>query len=117
MIKHYRSVREKRKTRVRAKIKGVILRPRLSIFRSNRYIYGQIIDDKKGETLVSKNSASLRLQGKYSKTKQAKSVGQLLAKKALKRGIKKVVFDRGAYQYHGRVKALAEGAREGGLEF
>lgn len=85
-------------------------RLRLSVFRSNKYIYGQVIDDKRGITLVEANSKSL-------KTKETEEVGKLLAKKAIKKGIKTVWFDRGKYKYHGKVKALAEGAREGGLNF
>lgn len=93
-------------------------RLRLSVFRSSKYIYGQIIDDKKGETLLAasdlSNSGDL---GNLSKTDKARLVGKLLAEKALKKGIKEVVFDRRRFKYHGRVKALAEGAREGGLKF
>lgn len=85
-------------------------RPRLSVFRSNKYIYAQIIDDERGITLVEANSKSLKIE-------KAKEVGKLLAKKAIKKGIKTVWFDRGKYKYHGKVKALAEGAREGGLNF
>lgn len=99
--------------------------PRLSVFRSNKYIYGQIIDDKKGQTLVTasdqkskiKNKQSLLLRNEKLKIEQAREVGKILAQQASKKGIKKVVFDRGLYKYHGRVRALAEGAREGGLEF
>lgn len=105
-------------------------RPRISVFRSTRYIYAQIIDDEKGETLVAACNIAVRKRKtksekrkakaqnlKLNKTEIARLVGKKLAKKALKAGIKKIVFDRGPYQYHGRVKALAEGAREGGLEF
>jgi len=102
---------KQRKARVRVKILGRESRPRLSVFRSNRFIYGQIIDDKKGKTLVSFSG-----KGK-AKTKVAFMVGEKLAKLALAKKIKSVVFDRGSYRYHGRVKALAEGARKGGLEF
>lgn len=128
-----------------------IHRPRLSVFRSHRYLWAQIIDDQKGETLVAasgkelisdkkqgtakapkerkrkisrlratsgaRSFASSRLQGKHPKIERAYLVGKLIAQKALKKGIKQVVFDRGPYQYHGRVKALAEGARKRGLEF
>jgi len=96
-------------------------RLRLSVFRSNKYIYAQIIDDKKGETLIAATdltakdgSSSFRRQ---SKVERAKEVGKMLAEKALAKGIKEVYFDRGKFKYHGRVKALAEGAREGGLIF
>lgn len=116
MIRRYKSVKEKRKVRTRAKVKGSTVRPRLSVFRSNRCIYAQIINDEKGETLVAVSEVDLKSDG-GSKTDRAVLVGQLLARKALKKGIKKVVFDRGCYKYHGRIKALAEGARESGLEF
>lgn len=97
----------RRKTRVRARIKNTKTRPRLSVFRSNRFIYAQIIDDSKGETLVS-------AQGLKS---EAEKVGEEIAKKALKRKVKKVVFDKSGYKYHGKVKELADSARKGGLEF
>lgn len=102
--------------RVRKKISGTPERPRLSVYRSNKAIYCQIIDDSKGHTLVAASSTENgQLTG--NKTEQAKSVGQLIAEKAKSAGIETVVFDRGGYLYHGRVKALAEGAREGGLKF
>jgi large subunit ribosomal protein L18 len=101
---------------IRKKISGSTSKPRLSIFRSNKGIYAQIIDDLKGTTLVSASVAELKnLKG--SKTEVSKSVGQLLAEKAISNGVSEVVFDRGGYLYHGRVKALADGAREGGLKF
>lgn len=90
-------------------------RLRLSVFRSSRYIYAQVIDGRQGQTVAEANSKSLELSG--NKTEQAKAVGKTLAERALAAGVKNVVFDRGAYRYHGRVKALAEGAREGGLNF
>jgi len=105
-----------RHRRIRGKIKGTSERPRLCVFRSNRYIYGQIIDDSQGRTLVSASDLKIKKE-KSKKVERAKEVGRLIAQKALKAGVKKVVFDRGGYRYHGRVKALAEGAREGGLEF
>ena len=117
MIKHHQSVKERRKARIRAKIKGRTVRPRLSVFRSNRCIYAQIINDEKGETLVAASEADLKTDGKSAKTNRAMLIGKILAQKALKKGIKKAVFDRGSYKYHGRIKALAEGAREGGLIF
>lgn len=118
MIKRRSLTKEKRKVRTRAKIKRRASRPRLSVFRSNRYIYGQIIDDEKGETLVAASDREIKKPNlKGTKTEIARLVGEKLAKKALKKGIKKVVFDRGPYKYHGRVKALAGGAREGGLVF
>ena len=90
-------------------------RLRLSVFRSAKHIYAQVIDADKGHTVAEANSKSLGLSG--NKTEQATAVGKALAEKASSAGVKRVVFDRGAYRYHGRVKALAEGAREGGLEF
>jgi large subunit ribosomal protein L18 len=100
---------DQKKRRVRSKIRAVGKRPRLSVFRSNKFIYAQIIDDEKGKTLVSSS-------GKKA-TKLAFGVGEELAKLAKGKKIAKVVFDRGSYRYHGRVKALAEGARKGGLNF
>ena len=90
-------------------------RLRLSVFRSSKHIYAQIIDEAKGHTVAEANSKTLASSG--SKLEQAKAVGQALAERATTAGVKKVVFDRGSYKYHGRVKALAEGAREGGLDF
>lgn len=107
---------EKRQTRIRAKISGTAETPRLSVHRSNAYIYAQLIDDAKAVTVIGVSEKEL---GKTAgtKTEKAKALGALLAKKAGEKKIKKVVFDKGAFQYHGRVKAVAEGAREGGLEF
>lgn len=105
---------ERRAFRVRNRVKRTG-RLRLSVFRSLKHIYAQIIDDEKGHTLVAANSLGLKLKG--NKTEVARQVGRVLAEEALKKGIKQVAFDRGPYKYHGRVKALAEGAREGGLEF
>jgi len=99
--------RQKRHQKIRAKIKGTAQAPRLSVFRSNKYIYAQLVDDQTQKTLASS-------RGKLS---QALKVGQEIARKAEEKKIKKVVFDRGGYKYHGRVKALADGAREGGLKF
>ncbi len=104
----------RRANRTRARIKSVTERPRLSVFRSNTSIYAQIINDATGKTLVSASSLELK-DKKMKKTDVAKMVGKTLAEKALKAGVKAVAFDRGAYRYHGRVKALAEAAREGGL--
>lgn len=116
-MKNLRERQEKRKKRARLRLKKASF-PRLSVFRSNKYIYGQIIDDKKGQTLVAVSDiGSLSNLGDLGKIERAKFVGRLLAQQASKKGIKKVVFDRGLYKYHGRVRALAEGAREGGLEF
>ncbi|OGV89199.1 50S ribosomal protein L18 [Microgenomates group bacterium RBG_19FT_COMBO_39_10] len=108
----------KRKNRVRQKIKGTNERPRLSVFRSNKKIYTQLINDEQGQTLVGASEKDLSKEVKsVTKTEKAKLIGEALAKKALKKKIKKVIFDRGPYRYHGRVKALAEGVREGGLKF
>lgn len=108
----------KRQRRVRLKTKAVSSNPRLSVFRSNKKIYAQIIDDKKGKTLVSASEKDLgKINKNKKKTEIAREVGKILAEKAKKAKISKVFFDRGKYKYHGRVKALAEGAREGGLIF
>ena len=114
-MKRLISKRKIRHKRVRAKIKGTSGRPRLSVFRSNRYVFAQIIDDIKGLTLVS--AGDLKSRGKTKKTESAKSVGLELAKAAKLKKIESVAFDRGGNKYQGRVKALAEGAREGGLKF
>ena len=100
---------------VRNKIAGTADRPRLSVFKSNKAIYAQLIDDAKGLTLTAANSIELGV--KNNTIEQSKNVGNKLAEKAIAAGVKSVVFDRGGYQYHGQVKALAEGAREGGLKF
>ena len=109
--------RIKRHQRVRKNISGTAERPRLSVYRSLNHIYAQIIDDTKGNTLVSASSLDKDFEGYGGNIDGAKAVGNLVAKKALEKGIKAVVFDRGGYIYHGRVAALADGAREGGLEF
>ena len=109
------SMREVRHARVRTKVFGTTAVPRLSVYRSNTNIYAQIIDDENGNTIVSASSLELKLKANTIET--ATKVGETVAEKALKAGIKKVVFDRGGYQYHGRVKALADAAREKGLEF
>ena len=109
-----------RHRRIRKKIAGTEQRLRLSVFRSLNHIYAQIIDDAKGITLVSASSLDKEFKGGVShkgNVKTAKEIGTLVAKRAREKGIKKVVFDRGGYLYHGRVKALSEAAREGGLEF
>ncbi len=109
--------RQKRHKRVRGKIAGTPERPRLNVFRSNANIYAQIIDDVKGVTLVSASTLDKELEGAGGNAEAAKKVGLKLAERALAKGIENVVFDRGGYIYHGRVAALAEGAREGGLKF
>ena len=105
--------------RIRKNISGTKERPRMSVFRSNRQIYVQLIDDLSGETLVSASSRNKEVSGKkgINKIEQAKLVGKLIAEKSLAKGIESVVFDRSGYLYHGRVKNLAESAREGGLKF
>lgn len=113
--KQKRTKRQIRHQRVRSKVVGTNDRPRLSVFRANQHIYGQLIDDLQGKTLLSGSSLEIKVKG--NKSEIAKEVGKLLAKKALEKGIKAVVFDRGGFAYHGRVKALAEGAREAGLVF
>ena len=112
-----RSQRIKRHKRVRAKISGTPERPRLNVFRSETNIYAQIIDDVNGVTLVSANTLEKEFEGATGNCEAAKKVGTVLAERAKAKGIEKVVFDRGGYVYHGRVAALAEGAREAGLEF
>lgn len=108
----------KRKLRTRRKIFGRGDTPRLAVFRSSKHIYAQVIDDIKGVTLVSASSMEKGLKGKVKGTKEgAKKVGLALGKKAIQKGIKAIVFDRHGFQYHGRVRALAEGAREAGLKF
>jgi len=113
--------RARKKKHVRKKIYGFPDRPRLSVFRSNSNIYAQIVNDTEGHTLVSASSLDEAIQSKAKKAKNktelGKIVGEHLAEKAIESGIKRVVFDRNGYRYHGRVKALAEAAREGGLEF
>lgn len=108
--------RQKRHSRIRPLVKGTDKRPRLAVFRSNVHIYGMLVDDLNRKTLFTVSDKSLNKKG-VTKTDKAKEVGKLLAEKAQKEKIKKVTFDRAGYLYHGRVKALAEGAREGGLEF
>jgi large subunit ribosomal protein L18 len=112
-----RQARERRHRRVRNKITGTAERPRLTVHRSNRGIEAQLIDDVDGRTLASANHLELAKSFKGTKIEQAAEVGKLLAASAKKAGIETVVFDRGGYLYHGRVKALADGAREGGLRF
>ena len=112
-----RGARIKRHKRVRGKISGTPERPRLNVFRSNANIYAQIIDDVNGVTLVSANTLEKEFEGAPGNAEAAKKVGAVLAERAKAKGIEEVVFDRGGYVYHGRVAALADGAREGGLKF
>ena len=119
-----------RHKRIRSRVKGTVVIPRLCVFRSNKHIYGQLIDDEKGRTMIVASDSEIKRKKTQKRTQKnakieiAKEVGKLLAKKAIdlpvgKSGkkIEKIVFDRGGYKYHGRVRALAEGAREGGLKF
>jgi large subunit ribosomal protein L18 len=108
--------RLRRRRRVRARIQGTAQRPRISVFRSNRGIFAQLIDDSKGHTVAAVNWIEPDLR-KLTATDQAKKAGELLAERGKAAGVETCVFDRGGYQYHGRVKALADGAREGGLAF
>ena len=112
-----RSQRIKRHKRVRAKISGTPERPRLNVFRSETNIYAQIIDDVNGVTLVSANTLEKEFEGATGNCEAAKKVGAVLAERAKEKGIEEVVFDRGGYVYHGRIAALADGAREAGLKF
>ena len=109
--------RLKRHVRVRAKISGTPECPRLNVFRSEMHIYAQIIDDVAGKTLCSASTVEKDFEGKGSNKEAASKVGKMIAERAAAKGIENVVFDRGGYIYHGRVQALAEGAREGGLKF
>jgi large subunit ribosomal protein L18 len=114
------TARKRRHRRVRKRVLGTSQRPRLNVFRSLKHIYAQVIDDTRGHTLAAASTLDPELGDKIqelTKTEQARLVGELLAKRALERGVKQVAFDRGGYKYHGRVKSLAEAAREEGLEF
>ena len=111
-------VRFKRKLRIRSRVEGTMERPRLSVFRSNQHLYVQLVDDIKGFTLASASTNEEELKGKLSGSVEgAKTLGNLVAKRALAKNISQVVFDRSGYLYHGRIKALADAAREGGLKF
>ncbi len=115
-----RLARYKRHSRVRSKVKGTTSRPRLCVFRSLNHIYAQVIDDWQGHSLTSASTLDPEIKGEAMgkvKTAKAELVGSLVAKRALSKGISQVVFDRGGYKYHGRVKAVAEAARQGGLKF
>jgi large subunit ribosomal protein L18 len=120
MASDRREARRRRHLRVRKKVFGTPERPRLNVFRSSKHIYAQVIDDRAGHTLVAASSIDPELRGQLKNgatVEAAQRVGELVARRALAAGIRKVRFDRGGYLYHGRVKALAEGARAGGLEF
>jgi large subunit ribosomal protein L18 len=115
-----KAIRRIRHRRVRQRVAGTISRPRLCVFRSLNHVHAQLIDDSSGQTLVSMSTLDSQVRGKtdgMGKSEKAGIVGTLLAEKALNKGIKQVIFDRGGYKYHGRVKALAEAARKAGLEF
>jgi len=113
LTKDQRRIRKKR--RVRGRVRGISSKPRLCVFRSNKHTYAQLIDDDAGNTLVSSSSLSLREQGGGLET--ARKVGECLAVAAVEKGVREVVFDRNGFQFHGRVKAVAEGARSNGLKF
>lgn len=116
-VRLYKDNRIRRKLRVKKKIFGTSEKPRVSVFRSNMYIYAQLIDDDKGKTLLQTSSLGKDFTAKKKKkSEQAFEVGKLLAEKSLEKGIKEAVFDRNGYRYHGRVKSVADGAREGGLK-
>jgi large subunit ribosomal protein L18 len=122
MIKHKdrNESRRRRHLRIRRSVRGAADRPRLSVFRSIAHIYAQVIDDQRNSTLVAASSLDPEIRTEAGKAKKADAgrlVGRLIARRAKEKGVRRVVFDRGGYIYHGRVKALAEGAREGGLEF
>jgi large subunit ribosomal protein L18 len=112
-----RDARARRHARVRRAVRGTTVRPRLAVFRSNRYIYAQVIDDDNGTTVASASSQEEALRTKSLSNETAGEVGRLVAERAKEAGIATVVFDRGGYKFHGRVKALADSAREAGLEF
>jgi large subunit ribosomal protein L18 len=112
-----REARERRHRRIRGKVAGTAERPRLAVFRSNRGVFAQLIDDENGRTLAAASWLGLGKKVERSKSEQAAEVGKALAKAAKAAGVETCVFDRGGYLYHGRVKALADGAREGGLRF
>jgi large subunit ribosomal protein L18 len=112
--------RKRRHFRVRRKVEGTTARPRLNVFRSTKHIYAQLIDDATGVTLASASTVDPELKGSIAhggNVEAAKKVGELVAKRAIEKGVKEVVFDRGGYLYHGRIQALADAAREAGLEF
>jgi len=115
--KHRVEARDRIRERIRFKVRGTSERPRLAVFRSLKSIYAQVIDDASGKTIVSASSLEKDSSAKGANSAAAKAVGALIAKKAKDKGITKVVFDRGGYLYHGNIKALADAARENGLEF
>jgi large subunit ribosomal protein L18 len=112
-----KTIRKRIHTRIRRKVQGTTERPRLAVFRSVAHIYAQVIDDVEGKTLVSASTVDKSGKTNGGNVAAAKSIGKLVAERAKEKGVKHVVFDRGGYQYHGRIKALADAAREAGLEF
>jgi large subunit ribosomal protein L18 len=112
-----KEIRKRIHVRIRRKVQGTTERPRLAVFRSVAHIYAQVIDDVEGKTLVSASSVDKTSKSGGGNVAAAKAIGKLVAERAKEKGVKSVVFDRGGYQYHGRVKALADAAREAGLEF
>jgi large subunit ribosomal protein L18 len=110
------AIRQRIHARIRAKLSGTAERPRLNVYRSLNHIYAQVVDDHKGETIVSTSSLALKLKS-GGNVASAKEIGKAIAERAVEKGVKRVVFDRGGYLYHGRIKALADAAREAGLEF
>jgi large subunit ribosomal protein L18 len=118
MPKTQQEKRERRKHSIRKKVSGTAERPRLTVFRSSKHIYAQVIDDLKGSTVAAASSLEKDMRSKTgANVDAAKAVGKLVAQRAMEKGVKSVVFDRGGYLYHGRIKALADAAREGGLQF
>ena len=115
--------RERRKLRIRTKISGTTERPRLSVFRSSRHIYAQVVDDMSGQTLVAASSVDPKIKGAFAKgiaggnLKGAEAIGKTIAERSIEKGIKRVVFDRSGFLYHGRIRAVADAARKAGLEF
>lgn len=107
-----KQIKNRRQARVRAKLRGTAEKPRLTVFRSNRYLYAQLVNDATAKTI-----ASVKTESAGKKTEASRAAGETIAKKAIELGIKEVIFDRGSYRYHGRVQAIAEGARAGGLKF
>lgn len=115
MIERYKTIKDARQARTRKRLRNLGSRPRLTVFRSNSHIYAQVIDDVSGKTLAA--ASDLKSTAKLSKTNRAKETGKSLAEAAVKAKVSKVMFDRGSYKFHGRIKAVAEAAREGGLKF
>ena len=115
-LRQRNKIRQRVHFRIRQKMEGTTARPRLNVYRSLNHIYAQVIDDAKGETIVSASTLAAKVKS-GGNVAAAKEVGKLVAERAIEKGIKKVVFDRGGYLYHGRIKALADSAREAGLEF